>query len=70
MIAHRAISAAPRCHHSNGELYSVRFARDSVTLSSYEADANRTGHDLAEARFLHSITEHNTPLFSLSEVWK
>ncbi|MGV8109804.1 hypothetical protein [Methanospirillum sp.] len=38
-------SCTLKCHHSNGELYSVRFARDSVTLSSYEADAIRTGHD-------------------------
>ena len=27
-------SCTLKCHHSNGELYSVRFARDSVTLSS------------------------------------
>ena len=31
------------CHHYNGKLYSVRFAYDSVTLSSYEADAILTG---------------------------
>lgn len=36
-------SCTLKCHHSNGELYSVRFARDSVTLSSYEADAILTG---------------------------
>lgn len=39
-------SCTLKCHHSNGELYSVHFARDSVTLSSYEADAIRIGHDL------------------------
>ena len=39
-------SCTLKCHHSNGELYAVRFARDSVTLSSYEADAFQIGHDL------------------------
>jgi hypothetical protein len=28
---------------TNGEIYSVTFKRDSVTLSSYEADSIRTG---------------------------
>jgi len=36
-------SCTIKAHHSNGELYSVRFTRESVTLSSYEADAIRTG---------------------------
>ncbi|HWQ64812.1 MAG TPA: hypothetical protein VN429_10385 [Methanospirillum sp.] len=36
-------SCTLKCHASNGELYSVTFKRDSVNLSSYEADAIRTG---------------------------
>lgn len=35
-------SCSLKCHHSNGELFSVTFKRDSVTISSYEADAIRT----------------------------
>ena len=31
-----------KAHHNNGELYSVTFKRDSVTISSYENDAIRT----------------------------
>lgn len=41
-----ASSASPVCHHGIGELYSVQFARDFITLSSYETDAIRIGHDL------------------------
>jgi hypothetical protein len=36
-------SCTLKCHASNGELYSVTFKRDSITLSSYDADAIRTG---------------------------
>lgn len=36
-------SCTLKCHASNGELYTVTFRRDSVTLSSYEADSIRTG---------------------------
>lgn len=32
-----------KCHHSNGENFSVTLKRDSVTVSSYDADAIRTG---------------------------
>lgn len=38
-----AFSATLKCHDANGELYSVSFRRDSVTVSSYEADAIVTG---------------------------
>jgi|GEM_PF-1041641 len=56
-------SCTLKCHHSNGELYSVRFARDSVTLSSYEADAIRTGLEILKlTRSLHS---HNQTQYSL-----
>ncbi|MFH0966943.1 MAG: hypothetical protein V1862_04580 [Methanobacteriota archaeon] len=34
-------SCTLKCQHGSGELYSVRFARDSTTLSSYEADSIR-----------------------------
>lgn len=37
-----SFSCSLKCHHANGELYSVTFKRDSVTLSSYESDAIRT----------------------------
>lgn len=37
-----SFSCTLKCHHSNGELYSVTFKRDSVSLSSYEADAIKT----------------------------
>ena len=33
-----AFSVTMKCHHSNGELYSVSLKRDSITVSSYEAD--------------------------------
>ena len=36
-------SVTLKCHHSNGENFSVTLKRDSVTVSSYEADAIRTG---------------------------
>ncbi|WP_319578902.1 hypothetical protein [uncultured Methanospirillum sp.] len=32
-----------KCHHKSGENFSVTLKRDSVTVSSYEADAIRTG---------------------------
>lgn len=35
-------SCTLKCHHSNGELFSVTIKRDSISLSSYEADAIRT----------------------------
>ena len=35
-------SCTLKCHATSGELYSVTFKRDSVTLSSYENDAIRT----------------------------
>ncbi len=38
-----AFSATLKCHDANGELYNVSFRRDSVTVSSYEADAIVTG---------------------------
>ena len=31
-----------KCHASNGELFMVTFKRDSISLSSYEADSIRT----------------------------
>lgn len=36
-------SCTLKCHGSNGEIFSVTFKRDSVNLSSYEADSIRTG---------------------------
>jgi len=36
-------SCTLKCHASVGELYSVTFKRDSVTISSYEDDTIRTG---------------------------
>jgi hypothetical protein len=36
-------SCTLKCHASNGEIYSVNFKRDSITISSYEADSIRTG---------------------------
>jgi hypothetical protein len=33
-----SFSCTLKCHTSNGENYSVTFRRDSITLSSYEAD--------------------------------
>ncbi|HWQ64948.1 MAG TPA: hypothetical protein VN429_11070 [Methanospirillum sp.] len=38
-----SFSCTIKAHANNGELYSVSFKRDSVTLSSYENDAIRTG---------------------------
>ena len=38
-----SFSCTVKAHASNGELYSVTFKRDSVTVSSYEADSIRTG---------------------------
>ncbi|MGA2161275.1 MAG: hypothetical protein ABSG28_03615 [Methanoregula sp.] len=35
-------SATVKCHDANGEIYSVVFSRDQVTLSSYEDEAIRT----------------------------
>ncbi len=35
-------SATLKCHDPNGELYSVTFSRDQVTLTSYSDDAIRT----------------------------
>jgi hypothetical protein len=37
-----AFSAILKCHDANGELYSVNFSRDRVTITSYEDDAIRT----------------------------
>lgn len=36
-------SCTLKCHDSNGELYSVTVKRDSISLTSYEADSIRTG---------------------------
>lgn len=38
-----SFSCTIKAHHSNGELYTVTFKRDSISLSSYEDDAIRTG---------------------------
>ncbi len=38
-----SFSCTLKAHHSNGELYSVTFKRDSITVSSYEDDVVRTG---------------------------
>ena len=40
-----SFSTTLKCHGSNGELYSVTFKRDSINLSSYEADSIRTSLD-------------------------
>jgi len=40
-----SFSTTLKCHNSNGELYSVTFKRDSISLSSYEADSIRTNLD-------------------------
>jgi hypothetical protein len=37
-----SFSCSLKCHAANGENYSVTFRRDSITLSSYEADSIRT----------------------------
>ena len=34
-----AFNAVIKCHDANGELYNVTFKRDTITVSSYEADA-------------------------------
>ena len=34
-----SFSCTLKCHHSNGENYSITFKRDSIVVSSYEADA-------------------------------
>jgi hypothetical protein len=36
-------SVALKCHHANGELYTVTLKRDSITVSSFEDDAIMTG---------------------------
>jgi hypothetical protein len=38
-----SFSCTLKAHANNGELYSVSFKRDSVTLSSYEDDSIRAG---------------------------
>lgn len=38
-----SFSCTIKAHASNSELYTVTFKRDSVTLSSYEADSIKTG---------------------------
>jgi hypothetical protein len=38
-----SFSCTIKAHNSNGELYTVTFKRDSISLSSYESDAIRTG---------------------------
>jgi hypothetical protein len=35
-------STTLKCHDPNGELYTVNFARDQITITSYEDDAIRT----------------------------
>lgn len=37
-----SFSCTLKCHDNNGEIYSVNFKRNSITVSSYEADAIRT----------------------------
>ncbi len=37
-----SFTAALRCHDPNGEVYTVAFTRDRVTIASYEDDAVRT----------------------------
>jgi 23S rRNA U2552 (ribose-2'-O)-methylase RlmE/FtsJ len=37
-----AYSATIKCHDANGELYTVNFSRDQITITSYEDDAIRT----------------------------
>jgi hypothetical protein len=38
-----SFSVSLKCHHSNGELFTVSIKRDAIVLSSYEADAILTG---------------------------
>jgi hypothetical protein len=40
--AKELFSATLKCHDPNGEIYTVNFARDQLTLTSYEDDAIRT----------------------------
>jgi 23S rRNA U2552 (ribose-2'-O)-methylase RlmE/FtsJ len=35
-------SATLKCHDANGEIYTVNFSRDQITITSYEDDAIRT----------------------------
>ena len=37
-----AYSASLRCHDANGEIYTVNFSRNRITITSYEDDAIRT----------------------------
>jgi len=37
-----SFSATLKCHDPNGEIYSVNFSRDRVTITSYEDDSIRT----------------------------
>ena len=34
-----SFSAAVRCHDANGEVYTVTFGRETVTVASYSADS-------------------------------
>jgi uncharacterized beta-barrel protein YwiB (DUF1934 family) len=34
-------SATLKCHDANGEIYTVNFSRDQITITSYEDDAIR-----------------------------
>ncbi|PWR71402.1 hypothetical protein [Methanospirillum lacunae] len=38
-----SFSCTIKAHNSNGELYTVTFKRDSISLSSYESDTIRAG---------------------------
>lgn len=46
IVAHNtdddAFSATLKCHDQNGEIYTVNFSRDRVTITSYEDDEIRT----------------------------
>jgi len=46
IVAHNTdedtFSATLKCHDENGEIYTVNFSRDRVTITSYEDDAIRT----------------------------
>ena len=41
-VGNDAFSVTLRCHDANGELYTVNFSRDRITITSYEDDAIRT----------------------------
>lgn len=43
--AGESYSRTLKCHHSNGEIYYVSFARDSVRITSYSDDAIKTAID-------------------------